>query len=101
MVTYASMCFQLGVIMNLKSLSWERPEGILIRAEYGRQPCRAMYQRTSGPITAAPDIAFEDDKVHFLTLRFAAAFPYKLLVQEQSGMVYRYVRVPDTNGTYF
>ena len=52
-----------------------------------------MYQRTAGPIAAAPDIVFEDDKVHFPTLWSAANFPANLLVQEQSGKVYSYAQV--------
>ena len=93
MGTHASVRIQLGVTMNLKRLSWELPGLFIIGAEYGRQPCRAMYQRTAGPITAAPDIAFEDDKVHFLTLWSAATFPAELVVQEQSGTVDRYAQV--------
>ncbi len=84
--------------MNLKTLSHLGPESFIIGAEYDRQWCGASYQCIAGPITAAPDIVFVDEKVHFLTLWSAATFPAELLVQEQNGAVYRYGLVGTGDG---
>ena len=77
--------------MNLKYISWEA-EGLLCLGAERMGP--SYYQRAEGPLNAVPDIAFVGDEAYWQYLQKVQAFPDEIVVQEKSGVVFKYIGLP-------